>query len=73
MDPLLNEVIYRRVVINLLPQTRRSLSIATADIKDLHPPKRRRFVPLLEILSDLIENGIAVRLMHARTGPPFPR
>ena len=35
-------------------------------------PKGRRFVPLLEILSDLVEAGVSVRLMHAKEpGPRF--
>jgi phosphatidylserine/phosphatidylglycerophosphate/cardiolipin synthase-like enzyme len=72
MELLLNEAIYRRVIVELLPQTRQFLWIVTADIKDLHVPKGRRFVPLLEILSDLVESGVAVRLMHAKEpGPRF--
>ena len=65
MELLLNEAIYRRVVVDLLPQTRKFLWIVTADIKDLHVPKGRHFVPLLEILSDLIDGGVAIRLMYA--------
>ena len=49
MELLLNEAIYRRVVVELLPQTRKFLWIVTADIKDLHVPKGRRFVPLRKI------------------------
>lgn len=72
MELLLNEAIYRRVIVELLPQTRKFLWIVTPDIKDLHVPKGRRFVPLLEILSDLVETGVAVRLMHAKEpGPRF--
>lgn len=72
MELLLNAEIYRRVIVELLPGTRKFLWIVTADIKDLHVPKGRRFVPLLEILSDLVETGVAVRLMHAKEpGPRF--
>lgn len=39
--------------------------MVTADIKG------RRFVPLLEILSDLVEAGVSVRLIHAEE--PGPR
>ncbi|NQX02902.1 hypothetical protein HQ447_19770 [bacterium] len=49
MQLLLNEAIYRTVIVELLPQTQKFLWIVTADIKDLHLPKGRRFVPLLEI------------------------
>jgi hypothetical protein len=72
MELLLNQAIYRRVILELLPQAQKFLWIVTADIKDLHVPKGRRFVPLLEILSDLIESGVAIRLMHAKEpGPRF--
>ena len=42
-------------------KTQKFLWIVTADIKDLHVPKGRRFVPLLEILSDLVETGVSVQ------------
>lgn len=72
MQLLLNEAIYQKVIVDLLPQTERFLWIVTADIKDLHVPKGKRFVPLLEILSDLIDRGVSVRLMHAKEpGPRF--
>ncbi|MEI6656066.1 MAG: phospholipase D-like domain-containing protein [Verrucomicrobiota bacterium] len=72
MHLLLNEAIYQKVIVELLPQARKYLWIVTADIKDLHVPKGRRFVPLLEILSDLVEAGVSVRLMHAKEpGPRF--
>ena len=72
MQLLLNEAIYRKVIVELLPQTRKFLWIVTADIKDLHVPKGRRFVPMLEILSDLVAAGVSVRLMHAKEpGPRF--
>ena len=62
---LLNEEIHRRVVCELLPETRKFLWIVTADIKDMHVAKGRRFVPFLEILADLVENGVAVRLIQS--------
>ena len=69
---ILNEDIYRRVILDLVPGAKRFLWIVTADIKDLHVEKGRRFVPFLEILRDLVEDGIAVRLIHAREpGPRF--
>ena len=47
MQLLLNEASYKKVVVELLPQTQKFLSMITADIKDLHVPKGRRFVTLL--------------------------
>jgi phosphatidylserine/phosphatidylglycerophosphate/cardiolipin synthase-like enzyme len=72
MQLLLNEAIYQKVIRELLPQAGKFLWIVTADIKDLHVSKGRRFVPLLEILADLVESGVSVRLMHAKEpGPRF--
>ncbi len=75
---LLNEAIYQRVIAELVPATRKFLWITTADIKDLHVGKgliqgsrknggkKQRFVPFLEILSDLVQQGVAIRLIHAK-------
>ena len=69
---LLNEEIYQRVIAELVPETQKFLWIVTADIKDMHVGKglkrgkRQRFVPFLEILSDLVQRGVAVRLIHAK-------
>ena len=75
---LLNEAIYHRIVAELIPATKKFLWIVTADIKDLHVGKgpaigrKQRFVPFLEILSDLVEQGVAIRLIHAKEpGPRF--
>ncbi|MEO1836154.1 MAG: phospholipase D-like domain-containing protein [Akkermansiaceae bacterium] len=69
---LLNEEIYRRVILEEVPQAKRFLWIVTADIKDMHVEKGRRHVPFLEIMHDLVEEGVAVRLMHAKEpGPRF--
>ena len=69
---VLNEDIHQRVIVEMLPRAERYLWIVTADLKDLHVKKGRRFVPLLEILSDLVNEGVAVRLFHAKEpGPRF--
>ncbi|MGJ8723826.1 MAG: phospholipase D-like domain-containing protein [Roseibacillus sp.] len=69
---LLNEQIYHRVIEELVPDTQRYLWIVTADLKDLHVKKGRRYVPFLAVLSDLVESGVAVRLFHAKEpGPRF--
>ena len=70
-DLVMNEAIHERVM-DLFPQARRFVWIMTADIKDMHVRKGRRFVPFLEILSDLVQRGVAVRLFHAKEpGPRF--
>ncbi len=69
---VLNEAIHQRAIVELVHEVRRFLWIVTADIKDLHVKKGRRFVPFLEVLSDLVQDGIAVRLFHAKEpGPRF--
>ena len=69
---LLNREIYTRFVQTELPTAKRFLWIVTADIKDLHVEYNNRFQPLLEVLSTLVESGVAVRLIHAKEpGPRF--
>jgi phosphatidylserine/phosphatidylglycerophosphate/cardiolipin synthase-like enzyme len=71
---VLNGEIHRRVMIEMIPRAQHFLWIVTADLKDLHVKKGQRFVPFLEILSDLVNDGIAVRLFHAKEpGPRFRR
>lgn len=71
---LLNEEIYDRVIEELVPEARRFLWIVTADIKDLHVIRGRRAVPLLKVLAGLVEQGVSVRLIHAKEpGPRFRR
>lgn len=67
----MNEAIHERVM-ELIPRADRFVWIVTADIKDMHVEKGRRFVPFLEVLADLVLRGVAVRLFHAKEpGPRF--
>lgn len=69
---LLNREIYTKFIQESLPEARRFLWIVTADIKDLHIDVNNRFQPLLEVLSSLVDRGVAVRLIHAKEpGPRF--
>ncbi len=69
---LLNRDIYTEFIQERLPKAQRFLWIVTADIKDLHIDVNNRFQPLLEVLSDMVERGVAVRLIHAKEpGPRF--
>ena len=64
--------IYEKVILEAVPQSRRFLWVATADLKDLYAAKGRRMVPFLEILSDLVSAGVSIRLLHAKEpGPAF--
>jgi phosphatidylserine/phosphatidylglycerophosphate/cardiolipin synthase-like enzyme len=68
---VLNEAIHERVM-GLLPLADRFVWIMTADLKDMYVRKGRRFVPFLEVLADLVERGVSVRLFHAKEpGPRF--
>ncbi len=69
---LLNRDIYRELIQSQVPLARQYLWIVTADIKDLHVEVSRSFVPFLEVLSGLVQRGVAVRLIHAKEpGPRF--
>ena len=69
---ILNEEIHQKVIVEMISRARKFLWIVTADLKDLHVSKGKRFVPFLEVLSDLVNEGIAVRLFHAKEpGPRF--
>ncbi|MBN1362881.1 MAG: hypothetical protein JW993_19945 [Sedimentisphaerales bacterium] len=64
--------IYELVVCGAIPNARRQLWWATADLKDLHVDKAGRMVPFLEVLSDLIAKKVEIRLLHAKEpGPAF--
>lgn len=69
---LLNRRIYTDFLQTQVPAARRFLWLVTADVKDLHVETERGFEPFLAVLSELVENGVAVRLMHAsEPGPRF--
>lgn len=55
-----------------MPEAREFVWIATADIKDLHVNSHGSFRPFLGVLADLVDNGIEIRLLHAKEpGPNF--
>jgi phosphatidylserine/phosphatidylglycerophosphate/cardiolipin synthase-like enzyme len=67
-----DKAIYDRVTQEMVHAAEQYVWIATADIKDLHVKRGRQMVPFLHVLSDLIEKGISVRLLHAKEpGPRF--
>ncbi len=64
--------IYDQVIQSMVSEVRDFLWIATADLKDMYVKKGARMVPFLEILSDIVERGVSVRLLHAKEpGPNF--
>ncbi len=67
-----NEAIYEKIILESVNAAEDFLWIATADLKDLHVKKGRRMIPLLEVFSDLIDEGVSIRLIHAKEpGPAF--
>lgn len=69
-----NREIYEKIIQEQIPKTRNFLWLATADLKDLHVEKAGSFVPFLEVLSDLIEQNVEIRLLHSKEpGPNFRR
>jgi len=64
--------IYKKVVCGRITKVRKFLWIATSNLKDLHVDKNGRMVPFLEVLSDLIERQVEIRLLHGKEpGPVF--
>lgn len=59
-------------VIAKIANVKHHLWIGTADIKDLYVKSCSMTVPLLKVISRLIERGVEVRLIHAKEpGPNF--
>ena len=69
---LLNREIYEELIQGRIPFAKKYIWIVTADIKDMHVELYSGFAPFLELLADLVANGVAVRLIHAKEpGPRF--
>ena len=69
---LTDRQIYEWVILETVPSSKEFLWLATSDLKDLHVHRGKRMVPLLAVLSELINDGVAVRLLHAKEpGPAF--
>jgi phosphatidylserine/phosphatidylglycerophosphate/cardiolipin synthase-like enzyme len=66
--------IYEKVICGRIPETKKFLWLATADLKDLHVDKHGKMVPFLEVLSDLVAKHVEIRLLHAKEpGSAFRR
>ncbi|MCR9142579.1 MAG: phospholipase D-like domain-containing protein [bacterium] len=69
-----NREIYERFLLEAIPQSRKFLWLGTADLKDLrvHTGVRRTMIPFIGLLSQLVERGVEIRLLHAKEpGPIF--
>lgn len=58
--------IYEEVIQKRIIETKKFVWIGTSDLKDLHVKKRKKYVPFLEIMADLLNDDIEVRLIHAK-------
>ncbi|HUW20353.1 MAG TPA: phospholipase D family protein [Sedimentisphaerales bacterium] len=58
--------IYEQVICRQIVKARRFVWLATSDLKDLHVDKDGKMAPFVEILSDLIETKVEIRLLHAK-------
>ncbi len=63
---ILNEQIYKRIIEEEVTQARKFLWIITADIKDMHVVRGRRSQPFLQVMAELVESGVSIRLIHAK-------
>ncbi len=69
---ILNDQIYKRVIEEEVTRAKKFLWIVTADIKDMHVIRAKRSVPFLQVLAELVDSGVSVRLLHAKEpGPRF--
>jgi phosphatidylserine/phosphatidylglycerophosphate/cardiolipin synthase-like enzyme len=69
---VINQETYQAVLQEIVPAAKKLLWLVTADLKDLHVGKGKKFVPFLQILADKISEGVEVRLVHAKEpGPRF--
>lgn len=69
---LLNREVYEKLIQERVPFAKQFLWIVTADIKDMYVEMHGSYAPFLELLAELVSNGVAIRLIHAKEpGPRF--
>lgn len=77
IEYICNYDIYKKVILEKVPFAKEFLWIGTSDIKDMYVHKNKKMgssgmIPFLEVMSDLIQKGVSVRLIHAKEpGPNF--
>lgn len=62
---LTGEELYREVVLDKLRYARESVSIATANVKDMQIERNGKFASVLQLFDELAARGVALRLLHA--------
>ena len=66
IEYITNTQIFDTVICQQIPRARRFVWLATSDLKDLYVKKGKKAVPFLEILSDLTDRSVEIRLLHAK-------
>jgi phosphatidylserine/phosphatidylglycerophosphate/cardiolipin synthase-like enzyme len=66
IDFITDREIYEKVICGRVPQTKKFLWLATSDLKDMYVDKDGSSRPFLEVLSNLVEKNVEVRLLHAK-------
>jgi phosphatidylserine/phosphatidylglycerophosphate/cardiolipin synthase-like enzyme len=66
--------IYQTVILDAIPRARRFVWLATSVLKDLFVHRGCGMVPFIKQLSELADQGVSLRLLHAKEpGPAFRR
>ncbi|MBK1876838.1 phospholipase D family protein [Pelagicoccus mobilis] len=64
--------IHDAVIKDAISECSQFLWIATSDIKDMYISRGKRAIPFLQRLSELVDDGVSIRLIHAKEpGPAF--
>lgn len=61
-----NRDIYKEVIESAMLQARRTMWIATADLKDLHIEMSRGYKPILTVFEEMAKRGVRFRIIHAK-------
>lgn len=57
--------LYREVILDKLAHARESVSIATANLKDMQVERAGRYASVLALFSELAARGVELRILHA--------
>ncbi len=69
---VINQETYTAVLQEIVPAAQKLLWLVTADLKDLHVGRGKKFIPFLQVLAEKVSEGVEVRLIHAKEpGPRF--
>jgi len=66
LEFIADKEIYEKVIRGRIPEAKKFVWLATADLKDLYVDKKGKMVPFLEVLSDLVKKKVEIRLLHAK-------